>query len=162
METYYSYFGDLHELTLRQEMREITYIPALKFENKEIYIWGRYVTNKEHMNMKDHYFLISLLTDYFQNSDISRTISCQYQVGNHINMGFDDDLDGQELRALNKENFDNFKEWYDTHKNKEIHYNGELTDLWKNEIGDYMRTAGVIICHGINGFLDAIPVEFIS
>ena len=34
METYYSYFGDLHELTLRQEMQEITYIPALEFENK--------------------------------------------------------------------------------------------------------------------------------
>ena len=76
METYYSYFGDLHELTLRQE---ITYIPALKFENKEIYIWNRYVTNKEHMNMKDHYLFLeqctkaflSLVYAYYQVTDAS-------------------------------------------------------------------------------------------
>lgn len=64
---YIDFFGDLIETSIDDS-------PILKFANKEVYIGGRHVTTTLHMETIDHYYLISLLTDYFG----SDSIKCQY------------------------------------------------------------------------------------
>ena len=65
---YIDYFGELVETTIDDQ-------PVLKFANKEIYISKRGVTSALHLSATDHYYLISLLTDYFGDTD---EIKCQY------------------------------------------------------------------------------------
>ena len=64
---YIDFFGDLIETTIDERH-------VLKFINKEIYIGGHQITTSLHMETADHYYLISLLTDYFG----SDAIKCQY------------------------------------------------------------------------------------
>lgn len=65
---YIDFFGDLIETTIDDK-------PVLKFINKEkIYIGGHQITTLLHMETIEHYYLISLLTDYFG----SDAIKCQY------------------------------------------------------------------------------------
>ena len=55
---YIDFFGDLIETTIDERH-------VLKFINKEIYIGGHQITTSLHMETADHYYLISVLTDFF-------------------------------------------------------------------------------------------------
>lgn len=180
---YIDFFGDLIETTIDDS-------PVLKFANKEIYIGGRHVTTSLHMEAVDHYYLISLLTDYFG----SDAIKCQYYtfgsvsdkyifdaipipppvyssltdslfVTDSVHSGRGPALwlekigeralteeDEYTARAVAEEDFDDFKEWYEANKNKEIEYKS-FDNLWTT--GPFI-TKSVAICDGINSPLSRL------
>lgn len=180
---YVDFFGDLIETTIDDS-------PVLKFDNKEIYIEGRLITTSLHMEAVDHYYLISLLTNYFG----SDAIKCQYYtfgcvsdkyifdvipiplpvyslltdslfVSDSVHSGKGPALwlekigdrtlteeDEYTARAVAEEDFDNFKEWYEANKNKDIEYKN-FDDLWT--YGPF-TTDSVIVCDGINSPLSRL------
>lgn len=172
---YIDFFGDLTVSTVNDRH-------VWKFANKEIYFGGKQMTSSLHMETIDHYYLISLLTDYFGSDEIP----CQYftfgsvsdkyifdviPIPSPIYTSLTDSLfvtdsvhsgkgpslmlekiDGRMLteedeytiRAL--ADFDDFKEWYEANKNKEIEYKN-FDALWTS--GPFI-TKSVAICDGIN------------
>ena len=180
---YIDFFGDLIETTIDDN-------PVLKFINKEIYIGGRHITTSLDMKTIDHYYLISLLTDYFG----SDAIRCQYYTFGSVSDKYIFDIipipppiyssltdsifatdsvysgngpllclekigdrilteeDEYTARAVAEADFDDFKEWYKTNKNKEIEYKN-FDDLWTSAP---FVTESVAICDGINSPLSRL------
>lgn len=178
---YVDFFGELVQTTIDDK-------PVLKFINKEVYIGGKHMTTSLHMETIDHYYLISMLTDYFG----SDSIECQYYTFGSVSDQYIFDVipipppvfssltnslfvsdsvhggkgpmlclkkigdrvlteeDEYTVRAL--AHFDDFKEWYEANKNKEIEYKS-FDDLWTS--GPFM-TDSVVICDGINSPLSRL------
>ena len=180
---YIDFFGDLIETTIDD-------CPVLKFINKEIYIGGHQITTSLHMETIEHYYLISLLTDYFG----SDAIKCQYYTFGSVSDKYIFDVipipspvynsltdslvvtdsvhsgkgpalwlekigdrtlteeDEYTVRAVAEASFEDFNEWYETNKNKEIEYKS-FDDLWTT--GPFI-TESVAICDGINSPLSRL------
>lgn len=177
---YIDFFGDLIETTINDH-------PVWKFINKEIYIAGNSVITPLHMKTIDHYYLISLLTDYsvtFASDDTN--IPCQYYTFGSISDKYIFDVipiptysslsdsikygnkavrdgrltawidtigdrelteeDEYTIRAIAQHYFDDFREWYEANKNKEIEYKN-FDALWAH--GPFL-TKSVAICDRIN------------
>lgn len=178
---YIDFFGDLIETTINDH-------PVWKFINKEIYIIGNQIITPLHMETIDHYYLISLLTDYsvtFASDDTN--IPCQYYTFGSVSDKYIFDVipsptysslsdslvssdtvrDGRYLsimietigdRELTEEDeytiraiitrasFDDFREWYEANKNKEIEYKS-FDALWAH--GPFL-TKSVAICDRAN------------
>lgn len=178
---YNDFFGDLIETTINDH-------PVWKFINKEIYIIGNQIITPLHMEIIDHYYLISLLTDYsvtFASDDTN--IPCQYYTFGSVSDKYIFDVipsptynslsdslvssntvrDGRYLsimietigdRELTEEDeytiraiitrasFDDFREWYEANKNKEIEYKS-FDALWAH--GPFL-TKSVAICDRVN------------